>query len=65
MNAYTKALGIAATPAGKTALRLHLNENGGGCSPAVLQALQRLTPDLIGAYPDYGPAIAAVAATCG
>ncbi len=65
MNAYTQALGIAATPAGKGALRLHLNENTGGCSPAVLDALSRLTPDLIGAYPDYGPAIDAVAAWFG
>lgn len=61
MNAYTKALGIAATPAGKGALRLHLNENGAGASPSVLRALQTLTPELIGTYPDYGPALAAVA----
>ena len=65
MNAYTKALGIAATPAGKGALRLHLNENGAGCSPAVLRALQSLTPELVGAYPDYGPAVSAIARAYG
>lgn len=65
MNAYTKALGIAATPAGKGALRLHLNENSGGCSPAVLQALRSLTPDQVSSYPDYGPALDAVAAWYG
>lgn len=61
MNAYTKALGPAATAAGRSSSRLHLNENGVGCSPAVLRALQTMTPDLIASYPDYGPAITAVA----
>jgi len=61
MNSYIQALGIAATTAGKRALRLHLNENTGGCSPAVLQALQRITADQVASYPDYGPAIDAVA----
>lgn len=64
MNAYTKALGIAATSAGKSHLRLHLNENGAGCSPAVVQALQRITADQLASYPDYGPAIAAIARAC-
>ena len=36
------------------ALRLHLNENTGGCSPAVLEALARVTATEIAVYPDYG-----------
>jgi histidinol-phosphate aminotransferase len=36
-------------------LRLHLNENTGGCSPAVLRALATLSPAEIAFYPDYGP----------
>jgi len=43
-----------------TALRLHLNENTGGCSPAVVAALQALTAEQIALYPDYG----AVSAEC-
>jgi len=35
-------------------LRLHLNENTGGCSPAVLAALRALSPMDIAVYPDYG-----------
>ena len=61
MNSYLKALGPAAT-AGTRALRLHLNENGAGCSPAVLQALQRITADQVSSYPNYASAINAVAA---
>jgi histidinol-phosphate aminotransferase len=41
-------------------LRLHQNENTGGCSPRVLEALARLRPDQIGFYPPY----AAVTETC-
>lgn len=48
------------TPA--SGLRLHLNENTAGCSPAVLAALQALTRQDIAVYPDYGDAIAACAA---
>lgn len=40
-------------------LRLHLNENTGGCSPAVLAALRTLSADDIAQYPDYGAATAA------
>ena len=40
-------------------LRLHLNENTGGCSPAVLAALRGITPEAIAFYPDYSDAIAA------
>lgn len=40
-------------------LRLHLNENTGGCSSAVLAALRGITPQMIAFYPDYSDAIAA------
>ena len=42
-------------------LRLHQNENTGGCSPRVLAALARLRPDQIGFYPPYAAATDAVA----
>ena len=35
------------------ALRLHLNENTAGCSPAVLEALHALSRTAAGFYPDY------------
>jgi histidinol-phosphate aminotransferase len=40
-------------------LRLHLNENTAGCSPAVLEAVRGITPEDISAYPDYGRVTAA------
>jgi histidinol-phosphate aminotransferase len=48
-----------ATPAG--GLRLHLNENTAGCSPAVVEALRALTAVQLAEYPDYDEAIAATA----
>jgi histidinol-phosphate aminotransferase len=42
-------------------LRLHQNENTGGCSPKVLAALAALRPDQIGFYPPYAAATDAVA----
>ena len=42
-------------------LRLHQNENTGGCSPRVLEALARLRADQIGFYPPYAGATEAVA----
>jgi histidinol-phosphate aminotransferase len=42
-------------------LRLHQNENTGGCSPRVIEALAKLRPDQIGFYPPYAKAAAAVA----
>lgn len=52
-----------ATPA--AGLRLHLNENTAGCSPAVVEALGRLTRTDLASYPDYDAAIAASAARLG
>jgi histidinol-phosphate aminotransferase len=42
-------------------LRLHQNENTGGCSPRVLEALAALRADQIGFYPPYAAATDAVA----
>ena len=42
-------------------MRLHLNENTAGCSPAVSEALRALGRADAGFYPDYDAAIAAVA----
>src|SRR5579872_3590256 len=42
-------------------LRLHQNENTGGCSPRVIDALAALKPEQIGFYPPYTKATAAVA----
>ena len=42
----------SAPPAG---LRLHLNENTNGCSPAVLAALRSIEPHETATYPDYSP----------
>jgi len=42
-------------------LRLHQNENTGGCSPKVIEALAALRPDAIGFYPPYAEATKAIA----
>jgi len=42
-------------------LRLHQNENTGGCSPRVLEALASLRADQIGFYPPYAGATRAIA----
>jgi histidinol-phosphate/aromatic aminotransferase/cobyric acid decarboxylase-like protein len=41
--------------------RLHLNENAGGCSPAVVRAIRRLSRQDISAYPAYARATEACA----
>jgi len=42
-------------------LRLHQNENTGGCSPRVLEALAKLTREQLGFYPPYSAATDAAA----
>jgi histidinol-phosphate aminotransferase len=42
-------------------MRLHLNENTAGCSPAVLEAIRRLGRSEVGFYPDYDTAQESVA----
>jgi len=51
------------TPA--SGLRLHLNENTAGCSPAVMAAMQTLTRHDLAIYPDYTAATAACARRLG
>ncbi|OFW04818.1 MAG: hypothetical protein A3H96_10420 [Acidobacteria bacterium RIFCSPLOWO2_02_FULL_67_36] len=46
-------------------LRLHLNENTAGCSPAVIAALRGLTRQQAAFYPDYDEATDAAAARLG
>src|SRR5262245_27126857 len=43
-------------------LRLHLNENTGGCSAAVLEAIRRVRPSDVSTYPSYRDAVIATAA---
>jgi len=42
-------------------LRLHLNENTGGCSARVLEAIRRVRPADVSTYPSYADAVAATA----
>jgi histidinol-phosphate aminotransferase len=42
-------------------LRLHLNENTGGCSPRVIEALRQLTAADVSTYPEYTDAVLACA----
>ena len=42
-------------------LRLHQNENTGGCSPRVIEALSRLTRQNLAYYPPYADATEACA----
>jgi histidinol-phosphate aminotransferase len=46
-------------------LRLHQNENTGGCSPRVIEVLAALRPDQIGFYPPYAAATDAIASYLG
>jgi histidinol-phosphate aminotransferase len=46
-------------------LRLHLNENTGGCSPAVVEAVRAFTAERLALYPDFADAIAETAAFMG
>ncbi|HEV3216646.1 MAG TPA: histidinol-phosphate transaminase [Vicinamibacterales bacterium] len=40
-------------PDREDALRLHLNENTGGCSHAVIDAIRQITAEEVARYPDY------------
>ena len=42
-------------------LRLHLNENTGGCSAQVLEAIRRVRPSDVSTYPSYREAVTATA----
>jgi histidinol-phosphate aminotransferase len=42
-------------------LRLHLNENTGGCSPRVLEAIRRVNSGEVSTYPSYPALVAACA----
>ena len=42
-------------------LRLHLNENTGGCSPRVIDAIRRLKPTDISTYPSYPSLVLTIA----
>ena len=42
----------------RNAVRLHLNENTAGCSPAVLAAIRSIAREDTAYYPDYGPVTA-------
>src|SRR6186713_375616 len=42
-------------------LRLHLNENTGGCSPRVLEAIQRMRTTDVATYPSYPELVRACA----
>ena len=46
-------------------LRLHQNENTGGCSPRVLEALATISREQMGFYPPYNAATAAVGSYLG
>jgi histidinol-phosphate aminotransferase len=46
-------------------IRLHLNENTAGCSPAVLAAIRGIAAEEIASYPDYGAVTRAAASWLG
>jgi histidinol-phosphate aminotransferase len=46
-------------------LRLHLNENTGGCSPAVVEAVRAFTAEQLALYPDFSAAVRETAAFLG
>jgi histidinol-phosphate aminotransferase len=47
------------------ALRLHMNENTGGCSHAVVEAIRQITAEDIAYYPDYAALLCECAAYLG
>lgn len=46
-------------------LRLHLNENTGGCSPKVVEAVRAFTAERLALYPDFVAAVTETAAFLG
>jgi len=52
---------IQGYPSPGDGLRLHLNENTGGCSPRVLEAIRQVRPSDVSAYPQYREAVIATA----
>lgn len=56
---------IQGIPSPGDGLRLHLNENTGGCSPRVLEAIRAMSAEDIATYPDYRAAVTACAAYFG
>jgi len=46
-------------------LRLDFNENTVGCSPAVLRALRKVTPEQLAMYPEYEKSVRRLAASFG
>src|SRR5262249_48360216 len=55
------AMKIQGYPDPGEGLRLHLNENTGGCSPRVLEAIRRVRTTDVSTYPSYPSLIAACA----
>ncbi|MEW6323575.1 MAG: histidinol-phosphate transaminase [Acidobacteriota bacterium] len=60
----TRIQGIP-NPGPGPALRLHLNENTGGCSPAVIEALRAFDGPGVATYPDYRDVVTETAAYLG
>ena len=52
---------IQGIPSPGNGLKLHLNENTGGCSPRVIDAIRARAPADICAYPNYRSAVLACA----
>ena len=52
---------IQGYPSPGDGLRLHLNENTGGCSPRVLEAIRQVRPADVSVYPNYREAVTATA----
>ncbi|MBM3777912.1 MAG: histidinol-phosphate aminotransferase family protein [Acidimicrobiia bacterium] len=44
---------VQGIPSPGSGLRLHLNENTGGCSPRVIEAIRAMSATDLSAYPDY------------
>ncbi len=65
MTATTNLYEYDRADAPADALRLHLNEHTGGCSPAVIAAIAGVSRETIAKYPDYTRVTEAVASHLG